>query len=189
MGKAAVEEINLRFAGAVGQALFEEAVVHDDFDASGFGFGGGFLVDNAFLQPEVRDFETDDFVDDFGDVLGAAEDVDELDLAGMGGCGGVEVGEGWFSEGRFDIGVDGENAVALALHEARDAVAGAAFVVGEADDGDGLGAIEDFLDGGGFVQGEYSCNHDALWRKEFRGIVAEVDMRRVGCREWDAGMP
>lgn len=138
------------------EAFLEEAVVHDDLDAGGFGFGGGFVVNDAFLEPEVGDFEAYDGVDDFGDVLGAAEDVDELNFSGMGGSGGVECGEGRLAERGLNVGVDWENAVALTLDEARDAVAGAAFVIGEADDGDGLGAIEDFLDGFGFVQGRGS---------------------------------
>lgn len=80
------------------EAFFEEAVVHDDFDAGGLGFGGGYLVDDTFLKPEVWNFEADDGVDDFGDMLGAAEDVDELDLAGMDGCCGVEIREGRLTE-------------------------------------------------------------------------------------------
>lgn len=87
------------FARAVSQALLEEAVVHDDFYTGGFGFGGGFGVDDAFLQPEIGDFVTDDGVDDFGNEFRAAEDVDELNFAGMCGDRGVEVNESWFAEG------------------------------------------------------------------------------------------
>ena len=155
----------------VGEALLEEAVVHDNFDAGGLGFGGGFLVDDAFLQPEVGDLEADDFVDDGGDVLGTTEDVDELNFAGMGGRGGSEVREGGFSERGQDAGIDGKDAIALALDETRDSITGAAFVVGEADDGDGFGAVEDFLDGFGFVQGNGSCTHDARKREELRGVA------------------
>jgi len=137
---------------AGGHAFFQDAVVLDDFDAGGFGPAGRFVVDDAFLEPEVGDFEADDVFDDCGDEGGSAEDVDEVDVR-VRGHGGIEGGAGFFAESRVDGGVDGDDAVSLGLHEAGDAEGGAAFAIGEADDGDGAGVGEDFGYGGGFVHG------------------------------------
>jgi len=131
---------------AGGHALFQDAVVLDYFDSGGLGPAGGFVVDYPFLEPEVRDFEADDVFDDFGDIRGSTEDVDEVDVR-MGGNGFVEGGVSLFAEGLFDLRIDGNDAVALRLHEAGDAQGSSAFAVGEANDSDGVDFVEDFGDG------------------------------------------
>ena len=112
------------------------------------------MVDDAFLEPEARDFEADDVLNDGGDVFGGAEDVDEVDFR-VSSEGGVQVGVRFFAEDAVDGRVDGDDAVALGLHEAGDAEGGAALTVGEADDGDSVGAVENLANGCLFV---HSCS-------------------------------
>jgi len=115
--------------------LDHDAAVHDDVDASGFGAGGGFGVDDSLLDPDVFEAEGEHLVDDGGDEFGKAEDVDYVGFDGEIG----EAGVGLFAEDGLNRWVDGKDAVALLLHVGGDIVAGLVGVFGEADDGDGAG--------------------------------------------------
>ena len=91
-------------------------------------------MDYAVLHPDVFGADGDGLVDYRGDLVGAAENVDQIDGFGDG----WEVGVGYFAEGFLDGGVDGDDAVALLLEVGGDAVAVAVGVVGQADYGDGF---------------------------------------------------
>ena len=143
-----------RFFQPGSHAFLQNAVIHDDLDAGGFGLSGGFVMDNAFLEPEARDFEADDVLNDSGDVFGGAEDVDQVDFR-VSGEGGVQVGIRFFAEDAVDGRIDGDDAVALGLHEAGDTEGSATLAVGEAHDGDSVGAVEDLANGCLFV---HSCS-------------------------------
>ena len=100
-------------------------------------------VADAKLQPDGLRADGDRFVDVRVGLLGAAEDVDNVDRDGHGG----EVGVGRFAEyGGGEAGVDGDDAEALLLEVSRDAVVVARGVLGQADDGDGTGEREDGVD-------------------------------------------
>jgi len=136
--------------------LDEDAAVHDDMDAGGFGALGGFGAADAQLDPEIAEAEGDHFVNNGRDGLRQAEDVDDVGLGGERG----ERREAGLAEDLRERGVDGEDAVALALHVGRDVVAGLGWVPGKADDGDGAGLrcvrgeAEHVAEGGGFVHAQ-----------------------------------
>ena len=65
---------------AGGHALLQDAMIHDDPDAGGLGPSGGLVVDNAFLEPEARNFQADQVLDDLGHVFGGAKNVDKVDF-------------------------------------------------------------------------------------------------------------
>jgi hypothetical protein len=117
--------------------LDHDATVHDDVDASGFGAGCGFEVDDSLLDPEVREAELEHLVDDGGDEFGKAKDVDDVWLDGEIG----EAGVAFFAEDLGDRGVDGVDLVAPALHVFRDVVAWLGWDFREADDGDSAWVI------------------------------------------------
>ena len=61
------------------RVLAKDAVVLDAFHAGGAGAGDGLVVDHIFLQPEIRNAETDHVIDDGRHVLRGAEYVDQVD--------------------------------------------------------------------------------------------------------------
>ena len=65
--------------------LDEDAAVHDNLDTSLLGPRGGFEAHDAKLNPEIFQAEGNHFVDDGGDELGQAEDVDDIGLDGKRG--------------------------------------------------------------------------------------------------------
>ena len=138
-----------------GGVFAEDAVVLDGFDAGGTGAGYCFLVDDFILEPEVGDAEAEDVVDDGGDELGGAEDVNEVDslpsFGDSGGLGGVEGGIAGEVEDLGERGVDGEHAIAVFSEVAADVVAGAPGFVAHAEDSDGVRLTEDLVDDGGIV--------------------------------------
>lgn len=125
-------------------AVFDhDAAVHDDVEAGGGGYLRGFLVFDAELEPERLGADLDGLAGDFRGLVGAAEDVDEVD-----GAGNVEKrGVGRLAKNLFLLGVDGDDLVADFLKGLGDAEAGAGGVGAESDDGDGAGLAEDFFEG------------------------------------------
>src|SRR5258708_37992786 len=83
--------------------LDHDAAVHHDVDASGFGAGGGFEVDDSLLDPEVGEAEMEHLLDDGGDEFWQAEGVDDVGLDGEIGEGGIR----FFAEDLGGGGVDG----------------------------------------------------------------------------------
>ncbi len=61
--------------------LLVEAAIHHNLDARSLSQSGRLIVDHAFLQPEVRDLQSDDIVDDTWNKLRSAEDIHQIDLA------------------------------------------------------------------------------------------------------------
>ncbi len=61
------------------RAITEDAAIHHGEEACVARTTCGNLVDDAILQPQRWKFQTDAVVDDGGDVLGSAEDIDEID--------------------------------------------------------------------------------------------------------------
>jgi hypothetical protein len=131
--------------------LDHNAAVHDDVDASGFGAGGGFGVDDSLLDPDVFEAEFEHLVDYRGNEFRKPEDVDYVGLDGEVG----EAGVGFFAQDGLDCGVDRQDAVALFLHVRRDVVAGLVRVVGETDNSYGArlrwGVAEHVSNDFGFV--------------------------------------
>ena len=116
--------------GGLAAVLDEDAAVHDDADVVGFGEGGGFEVADALLDPEVGELEGDHFFDDGGDVLGKAEDVDNVGFGGESGERGID---GFAEDGGRAVGeeggIDGQDAVAVGLHVGGNGVAGLGGIV------------------------------------------------------------
>ena len=133
--------------------LAENAVVLDAFDAGGFGLSDGFVVVDLVLEPEVGDMEADHVLDNGRDVLGGAEDIDQVDLASFDGYGGLRIlkrpvaGQDFAVHGNFaQTRIDGDDAVALRGEIAADVVAGAVSLVAHAQHGDGPGVGQHFDD-------------------------------------------
>ena len=132
--------------------LDHDAAVHHYVDAAGFGAGGGFLMDDSLLDPEVGKAELEHLFDDGRNEFGKAEDIDDVGSDG-------EISEacvGFFAEDLRDGGIDGVNFVAVLLHVLGDVVTGLGWDFGEADDGDGArvffrGDAKDGADDFGFV--------------------------------------
>src|SRR5260370_28958625 len=110
--------------------LDHDAAVHHDVDAACFGAGGGFLMDDSLLDPEVGKAELEHLVDDGRDELRKAEDIDAVGFDGEIGEAGVR----FFAEDLLDGGVDGVDLVAALLHVLGDIVAWFCWDLGEADD-------------------------------------------------------
>ncbi len=133
----------------------EDADILYAFDACFARLCDGLVVDYTFLQPEVGDFETDHIFDDGWNLVGGAKDIHQVDasLVIFKRCGvrGLEVGIALEAVHLLERGVHGEDVIALHDEIAADVVAGAPWLVAHADDGDGLGAAEHFIDEGGIV--------------------------------------
>ena len=112
----------------------EEAGVFDYGEAGGGGFFGGGGVFYAELEPEDFGIDGDGRAGDGRHVFGAAEDVDDVD-----GFGNVfETRVRFLAEDFGFVGIDGNDAVADGLKIRSDFIAGAGWIGGESDDGDGL---------------------------------------------------
>src|SRR5436309_1721711 len=74
--------------------LDHDAAVHHYVDASGFGAGGCFLMDDSLLDPEIGKAKLEHLVDDGGDEFGKTEDIDYVWLDREFG----ETGVGFFAE-------------------------------------------------------------------------------------------
>lgn len=112
-----------------------------DVDA-GFGEAfGGVVVADAELEPDGFGVFGDDVVDVLGDVGGAAEDVDDVDVAWDGGEGAVD----GLAEDLDDGGIvdgDGDDCVAGALNVGGDVVGGFIGIGFDAEDGDAVRTFE-----------------------------------------------
>jgi hypothetical protein len=120
-----------------------EAGVFDDGEAGGASFFGGGGVGDVLLEPENFGADGDGGIGDGRDVLGAAEDIDDVD--GFGDVFETRVGFG--AEDFGFVGIDGNNFIADGLEVGGDSVGGAKGIAGETDDGDGFGGAENFGDG------------------------------------------
>jgi hypothetical protein len=120
----------------------QETGVLDYGETGGGGFFGGGGVFYAELEPEDFGFDGDGGVGDGRHVFGATEDVDDVD-----GFGDVfEARVGFFAQYFGFVGIDGDDAVADGLEIGSDFVAGASWIGGEADDGDGFRGAEEIED-------------------------------------------
>src|SRR5260370_13935403 len=113
--------------------LDHDAAVHHDVDAACFGAGGGFLMDDSLLDPEVGKAELEHLVDDGRDELRQAEDIDDVGFDGKIG----EACVGFFAKDLRNGWIDRVDLVAVPLHVLGDVVARFGWDLGEADDGDG----------------------------------------------------
>ena len=154
--------------------LDHDAPVHHYVDAAGFGAGGGFLMDDSLLDPEVGEAELEHLFDDGWNEFGKTEDVDDVGLDGEIG----EAGVGLFAEDVWDGGVDGVDFVAALLHVGGDVVAGLRCDVGEADDGDGAGAL--FSRDGEHVANEFGFVHFFVEISEAESTSLSCSRRRGG---------
>src|SRR5258708_39205592 len=92
--------------------LDHDAAVHRYVDAARFGAGGGFLMDDSLLDPQVGKVELEHLVDDGRDKLRQAEDVDDVGFDGKLGEACVR----FFAEDFWDGGGDGVDLVDALLH-------------------------------------------------------------------------
>jgi hypothetical protein len=138
--------------------LAEDAVVLDAFDPGGFCLGDGFIVLHAILQPEIGDVETNHIIDDRRNVFGGAEDIDEIDLAAFYSDSRHSVFQSGVACEDFAVDddfaqrrVDGDHPITVPYEVVGDVVAGAPGLVADADNGDGLGIFQHFIDDGAAV--------------------------------------
>ena len=72
----------------------EDAIVLHTLDAGSPCAGYSFFVNDAILQPEIRNAKADDVVDDGRNEFRGAEDIDQIDsparLLARRGVGGIE---------------------------------------------------------------------------------------------------
>lgn len=138
-----------------GSVLAEDAVVLNALDAGVAGAGDGFIVNDFVLEPEVGDAETNDVVDDSGDELRGAKNVNEVDsLPGLantrffksGGLRSIKVGITGQAGNFGQLGIHGDYAVAVGGEVLADVVAGARGLIAHADNGDGFGGAKHFID-------------------------------------------
>ena len=122
--------------------FYEEAGILDDQEAGGVRFGGRFGVGNSLLEPQRFGADRDGGIGDGGNVLCAAEDVDDVD----GKWNVFEAGVGFFAEDFGFVGIDGDDFVAGTLEVGRDFVGRSSGVRGETDDGNGFGGAEEIKD-------------------------------------------
>jgi hypothetical protein len=125
--------------------FYEEAGVFDYQEAGGAGFFGGLRVGDSLLEPESFGVDGNGGIGYRGNVLGAAEDVDNIYRDGDV----FEAGVGFFAEDFGFVGIDGDDFVADALEVGSDFVGGALRIGGETDNGDGFGGAEKVGDGVG----------------------------------------
>ena len=120
----------------------EEAGVLDDQKTSRVRFGGSFGVGNSLLEPEGFGVDRDGGIGDRGNVLWAAEDVDDID----GKWNVFEAGVGFFAQDFGFVGIDGDDFVAGALEVGRDFMRRSTRIGRETDDGDGFRGAEEIKD-------------------------------------------
>lgn len=125
----------------------EQAGVFYDEETRGAGFFRSGGAGNPLLQPECFGVDGYGSVGHWGNFLGAAEDVHDVD--GLGDIFQARVG--FFAEDFRFVGIDRDNFVSGGLEVGGDFVRRAAWVGGEAHYGDGFGAAEKVGDGVGGV--------------------------------------
>src|SRR5258708_27020043 len=146
--------------------LDHDAAVHRYVDAARFGAGGGFLMDDSLLDPQVGKVELEHLVDDGRDELRQAEDVDDVGFDGEFG----EACVGFFSEDLRDGGIDGVDFVAALLHVCGDVVARLGWDFGEGNEGGG---------GRGFCRGDAQHGGDEVGVGYFLGGVLRINLGGV----------
>ena len=125
--------------GAAGLVFEEHAGVLDDEEAGGVRFGCGGFVGNSLLEPEGFRVDSDGGIGHARNVLGAAEDVDDI----YGERNVFEAGVGFFAQDFGLVGIDGDDLIAGGLEVGSNAVGGTETTGREADDGDGFGVTEE----------------------------------------------
>jgi hypothetical protein len=121
----------------------EEARVFDDEKAGGAGLLRGLRVRDSQLKPKRFGANCDGGSGDGRNILGAAEDIDDVD----GRRHIFEACIGFLAEDFALVGVDGNDAVADGLEIGGDFVGGTTGIRGETDDGNGFGLAEKIGDG------------------------------------------
>src|SRR5579883_7576 len=121
-------------------AMFlENALVHNDFESGFARAAGGGFVDHAFLQPQRFRADTDRGLDDFRNMLRAAENIDHVDpLRNI-----FQTRVTFFAEHFGFMRIHRNDAVSDALHVIGDAVGGTHRARGKSDDGDGARALQE----------------------------------------------
>jgi hypothetical protein len=122
----------------------EDAGVFDYEEAGGAGFGGGVLVFDSLLHPDNFCADGDGAVNDWGNVFGAAKNIDNFDVLRF-----WDVFEAWvrfFAEDFGFVGIYRDDAIAGRLHVLGDAKTGASGIGREADDRDVFVVFEDVGD-------------------------------------------
>lgn len=155
--------------------FYEEAGIFDYEEAGGASLFRGGGMRNSLLEPERFGVDGYGGIRDRGNVVGTAEDVDDVN-----GPGGVfEAGIGFFAENFGFVGVDRDDFVADRLEIRGDFMGGAPGIGGEADYGDGFGGAEEIADGvesGGVVDWEMDEHFCWMWEAGKR-------IERIG-EEW-----
>ena len=126
--------------------LNHDAAIHDDENASGASFFGGFLVDHTFLHPDGRDFQRDRLVNNFGHELGTAKDINDVNFLGniVEGC------ITFFAERAFNLRIHRDDAISLRLQVRCNSVARTHRAWRQSDDRDVARRLQDFADVFGF---------------------------------------
>ena len=130
------------------RALPEETPVHDREDTRLHRARGRALINDALLQPQRRQLQTNARLDDARDVLAAAEDIDDVDpLVGRQRLRQlIERGDRRLTEDGFGERVHRDDPVAEALQGLRHAVTRPRPVWRESDDGDGARGAQELRD-------------------------------------------
>src|SRR4029077_994883 len=117
------------------------AVVHDHVKTRGARSRGRVVIHDAVLEPDRARLDGDRVVNDRSDELRPAKDVDHVDrLRDL-----PQTRVGALTQHFTDVGVHRDDAIARALQVARDAMAPAAAIRAEADDGNRPGRRQDLV--------------------------------------------
>ena len=125
--------------------VFEDAAVHHYEDARPARLVCGSFVDYFFLHPNGGDFELDGLVDNFFDELRPAENIDEVDFLRLRNVEQRRIS--FLAQALLDLRIYRDDTISVALHVGRNAVAGTHGITRQADDRDGLGALQQVGDG------------------------------------------
>ena len=97
---------------AVVTAVFHlDTAIHHDFEAAGFGNLGGFVADDAQLQPQPFSANGDGLLGNGRTFIGRAEDIYQIYRFGDA----EQVGVGFFTQDFGGARVDGNNTIPLVL--------------------------------------------------------------------------
>src|SRR5438270_8208086 len=132
--------------------LFQYTAVHYHENPCLAGFLRGCLIDHVFLQPDRFHLELHGLRDNSSNVSRPPEHIYQVTRVRH-----LEQRRiGLLSERFIHLGIDRNDAIALALHIGGYTVAGSQRTIGEPDDGDGSGTLEEIGNWIGLRQGSHS---------------------------------
>src|SRR3954470_16936710 len=123
--------------------VYRETAIHYHGDSCLFQLASNLGVADAHLHPNQLRPDLEQLLQQDRDVLGAPEDVDDVDGTGCGG-GGAEVGMYRFAQGHASSGVDRYDGVAGLLEVRGHAVTGAFRLSAESDHRDSACVSDQF---------------------------------------------